>query len=104
MSKAKTVANRLQERVPDGKRMIVKDAAGRKVLAFEAGEFIDQALPPGHRTEMLDLPAPAVPGDVDPFVRIPPRLAIEALLELVGVSKTELVAKANEVRGGGRAR
>jgi len=94
----KPISERLNEVIPAGKRLIVRDANGRKVMAFEAGDKPDQLLPPGYTTELVDVankPSAKIP---EPFERLSPKLAIAALLELLGVEKETLIAKADEIR------
>ena len=106
MSKAtshKPIGKKLKQSVPIGKRLIVKDARGRKVMAFEPGDTVDQQLPPGHTTELVNTKPVTLPTPVDPFTRITPKIAIEALMELVGVTKAKLVAKVNEIKERGES-
>jgi len=102
MNVHRPTAEHVNQPVPMGKRLLVRDAAGRRVMAFEPGQTPDQKLPPGCTTELVDVRPVETPSPVDPFGRIPSRIAIEALMELTGVSKTDLVTKAQEIRGRGR--
>ena len=106
MSKAtfqNPIGKTLKQSVPIGKRLIVKDARGRKVIAFEPGDTVAQQLPPGHTTELVSVTPTPLPAPVDPFKRIQPRIAIEALMELAGVTKAKLIAKVNEIKERGES-
>lgn len=101
MSKAASrqpVSERLSQTVPDGKRLVVRDANGKKVIAYEAGATPDQQLLPGHTVELVDLASTQPPEIPEPFERFSPKLAIAALIELLGVKKEDLLAKADEIR------
>ena len=93
----KPIFERLNKIVPADKRLIVRDANGRKVMAFEAGDKPDQLLPPGHTTELIDVASKPSAKIPEPFDRLSPKLAIAALIELLGVEKKELIAKADEI-------
>jgi hypothetical protein len=92
------VSERIDQMVPEGERLVVRDANGRKVIAFEAGDTPNQRLLPGHTVELVDAKPTPTPDPPDDFVRLPSRVAVEALMELVGVTRQELVAKAQEIR------
>ena len=94
----KPISERLYEVIPADKRLIVRDANGQKVMAFEAGDKPDQLLPPGHATELVDVASKPSAKIPEPFERLSPKLAIAALIELIGVKKEELITKADEIR------
>jgi hypothetical protein len=88
----------IEQTIPAGKRLVVRNARNEPVLVYEPGATVRQSVPGEFTTELVDLPSKPQPDEPIPaFDRLDPRLLLEALMELVGVTREEVEARAQQI-------